>query len=261
MTRLKPQSARLEIIQSLAPHFRRKQSFQALSTVSPNLESKGFNEYLTPEHAIYLSTSTDPLFNLTLEDWYVSLKLLVLLGFLEVHLRFARTLFGIFATSRLFRNASASSPLLLIYRDSPCVVIGRNQNPWTEVNFPALRTVGTTFVRRRSGGGTVYHVCASPDLPCYLSSFGLFTPQDLGNTNFSIHLPQSSFDRRATGNVILGAVRSLGIDAQLNDRNDICIGPYKISNSSRFILILKPLCQPTRTGSALDPPIYHIVSH
>lgn len=174
MTRLQPQNARLEIIPSLASHFRRKQSFQALSTVSPNLESKGFNEYLTPEHAIYLSTSTDPLFNLTLEDWYVSLKLLVLSGFLEVHLRFARTLFWIFATSRLFRNASASSPLLLIYRDSPCVVIGRNQNPWTELNFPALRTVGTTFVRRHSGGGTVYHVCASSHLPCYLSSSEFF---------------------------------------------------------------------------------------
>ena len=27
---------------------------------------------LSPEHDIYISTSTDPFFNLTLEDWYVS---------------------------------------------------------------------------------------------------------------------------------------------------------------------------------------------
>ncbi|KIM35162.1 hypothetical protein M413DRAFT_368643 [Hebeloma cylindrosporum] len=196
LTRLQPQNARLGIIHSLASHSRHKQSFQTLSTVSQTLEHKGLNESLTPEHAIYVSSSTDPLFNLTLEDW-------------------------------LFRNAPRSSPLLLIYRDSPCVIIGRNQNPWTEVNFPALRAVGTSFVRRRSGGGTVYH--------------------DLGNTNFSIHLPQSSFDRRATGNVILGAVRSLGIDAQLNDRNDICVGPYKISYPSRFFVISQSSRGPTRT--------------
>ena len=69
----------------------------------------------------------------------------------------------------------------------------------------------------------------------WFTLFFFFILQDLGNTNFSIHLPQSSFDRRATGNVILRAVRSLGIDAQLNDRNDICIGPYKISDPSTFI--------------------------
>lgn len=48
--------------------------------------------------------------------------------------------------------------MLLIYRDEPCVVIGRNQNPWKEINFPALKKVGIPFIRRRSGGGTVYHV-------------------------------------------------------------------------------------------------------
>lgn len=85
LTRLYPQNA---IVQSLASHFGRKQSFQALSTVAPGLESKRFNEFPTPEHAIYISTSTDPLFNLTLEDWYVSFKLLVLSGFSEVYFRF-----------------------------------------------------------------------------------------------------------------------------------------------------------------------------
>lgn len=47
----------------------------------------------------------------------------------------------------------------MIYRDEPCVIIGRNQNPWKEVNFTALRArPGVPFIRRRSGGGTVYHV-------------------------------------------------------------------------------------------------------
>lgn len=61
--------------------------------------------------------------------------------------------------TRLFRHKASEEPLLLIYRDDPCVIIGRNQNPWKEVNFEALRAKpDIPFIRRRSGGGTVYHV-------------------------------------------------------------------------------------------------------
>lgn len=55
--------------------------------------------------------------------------------------------------------------------------------------------------------------------------------QDLGNTNFSIHVRRAAFDRGATGQIILRAVRSLGIDARLNERNDLCVGPHKMSLS------------------------------
>ena len=50
----------------------------------------------------------------------------------------------------------------------------------------------------------------------------------MGNTNFSIHLPRSAFDRKATAQVVLRAVRALGIDANVNDRNDVCVGKDKI---------------------------------
>jgi lipoate---protein ligase len=53
----------------------------------------------------------------------------------------------------------------------------------------------------------------------------------MGNTNFSIHLPRSSFNRHATAQLVLRAVRSLDIDARVNDRNDICVGPFKMSFS------------------------------
>lgn len=52
--------------------------------------------------------------------------------------------------------------------------------------------------------------------------------QDLGNTNFSIHLPRASFDRHATAQVVMKAVRAMGVDANVNDRNDICVGKEKI---------------------------------
>ncbi|KAJ7129146.1 Lipoyltransferase and lipoate-protein ligase [Mycena epipterygia] len=157
-------------------HFRTRRTtslFQCLSTAS--------SQRADPEihNSVFISQSTDPLFNLTFEDW-------------------------------LFRHSPPEKPLLFLYRNSPCVVIGRNQNPWKEVNMRALRSQGIPWVRRRSGGGTVYH--------------------DLGNTNFSIHLARRAFDRRVTSQIVLRAVLSLGIaTARLNDRNDICVGEDKIS--------------------------------
>lgn len=56
--------------------------------------------------------------------------------------------------------------------------------------------------------------------------------QDLGNTNYSIHLPRTAFDRNETAKIVVAAVRSLGVDAYANDRNDICADGFKISRSS-----------------------------
>ncbi|TBU63239.1 Lipoyltransferase and lipoate-protein ligase [Dichomitus squalens] len=165
-------------------HFART-SFTRITCTSTALRCFASGSAPTPEHSIYISESTDPYFNLSFEDW-------------------------------LFRHKSPDKPLLLLYRDEPCVVIGRNQNPWKEVNLRASRQTGIPFIRRHSGGGTVYH--------------------DLGNTNFSIHLPRASFDRHATAQVVLKAVRSLGVDANVNDRNDICVGKDKVSGSAYKIV-------------------------
>jgi lipoate-protein ligase A len=99
---------------------------------------------LTAKRSIYVSQSSDPYFNLTFEDWYMPTRLSV-----ENSTQLRR---------RLFKEKPSHEPLLLIYRDRPCVVIGRNQNPWKEVNFPELQRANIPFIRRRSGGGTVYHV-------------------------------------------------------------------------------------------------------
>ncbi|KAH0840156.1 hypothetical protein J3R83DRAFT_1139 [Lanmaoa asiatica] len=139
---------------------------------------------LKPTYSIYVSNSTNPYFNLTFEDW-------------------------------LFRFHPPNAPLLLLYRDSPCVVIGRNQNPWKEVNLVASEARDIPWIRRRSGGGTVYH--------------------DLGNTNYSIHVPRTTFDRTATANIIVRAVRALGVDASVNERNDICVAGEKMSSAYKIV--------------------------
>ena len=100
---------------------------------------------LIAKHSIYVSQSSDPYFNLTFEDWYTPTFLSA-----ENRAKLRR---------RLFKEKPSHEPLLLIYRDRPCVIIGRNQNPWKEVNFHELHRANIPFIRRHSGGGTVYHVC------------------------------------------------------------------------------------------------------
>ena len=62
-----------------------------------------------------MSDSTDPWFNLSYEDWSVPR--------LRTH--------GTFTDPRrLLRNTLHNEPTLFIYRNTPCVVIGRNQVSW-----------------------------------------------------------------------------------------------------------------------------------
>ena len=61
--------------------------------------------------------------------------------------------------------------------------------------------------------------------------------QDLGNTNYSIHVPRTTFDRTATANVVVRAVRALGIDAHVNERNDICVAGEKMSTSGIYAVV------------------------
>ncbi|KAJ1024409.1 hypothetical protein NDA18_004576 [Ustilago nuda] len=134
----------------------------------------------------YVSLSTNPWFNLAFED-------------------------------HLFRTIDPSTPICFLYRNSPCVVVGRNQNPWKELNASAMRSIGLPMVRRRSGGGTVYH--------------------DLGNTNYSFHIAREAFDRRTHAELVARALNSpptglqlsrsdlagTDVGAYVNGRNDICI--------------------------------------
>jgi lipoate-protein ligase A len=134
----------------------------------------------------YVSRSTNPWFNLAFED-------------------------------HLFRTVDPAVPVCFLYRNAACVVVGRNQNPWKELNAAAMRSIDLPMVRRRSGGGTVYH--------------------DLGNTNYSFHMPRDSFDRRTHAELVARALNATPVGlhlsrsslaradrgAYVNARNDICI--------------------------------------
>ena len=133
---------------------------------------------------IYQSLTTDPFVNLAVERY-------------------------------LFLNSAPDSKILFLYVNRPCVVIGRNQNPWLEANERLLiekfqkyknTDLGRDFlIRRQSGGGAVFH--------------------DEGNLNYSVICPKAIFHRDKHAEMVVRALKSVGaVNTMVNERHDIVLG-------------------------------------
>lgn len=125
----------------------------------------------------YISTSRDPHLNLSIEH-------------------------------RLLQSSAPDSTVLFFYTNSRSIVIGRNQNPWLETRLsgilPSVKDGSLHLVRRRSGGGTVFH--------------------DEGNINWTVISPSKSFQRDTHAEMVVRALRSCGVDrARVNERHDIVL--------------------------------------
>ena len=101
---------------------------------------------------------------------------------------------------------------LYLWRNRRTVVIGQNQNPYSEVNVEALEVDGGYLMRRKTGGGAVYH--------------------DDGNLNFSFVVPKVLYDQRRQFGVIQRAVESFGLHTELSGRNDILAEGRKFSGNA-----------------------------
>ncbi|KAK4901615.1 hypothetical protein LTR27_001387 [Elasticomyces elasticus] len=134
----------------------------------------------------YISTSRDPYLNLSIEHY-------------------------------LLQKSAPESTILFLYVNRPSIIIGRNQNPWLEVNLALLNPVSNDtpeteppglgivdLVRRRSGGGTVFH--------------------DEGNVNWTVICPPKEFTRDKHAEMVVRALRSCGIErSRVNERHDIVL--------------------------------------
>ncbi|XP_053376147.1 lipoyltransferase 1, mitochondrial-like [Mercenaria mercenaria] len=135
-------------------------------------------------HRVLISSSTNIYENLALEDW-------------------------------LFENTDFQrESVLLLWRNKPCVVFGRHQNPWVECNVPYCQKYEVDLVRRKSGGGTVYH--------------------DEGNLNCSFLMENSLYNRRRNLQLVVDALKShWAIPLSINKRDDIIYqDKYKISGTA-----------------------------
>ena len=104
--------------------------------------------------------------------------------------------------------------VLYLWQNDKTIVIGRNQNAYTECSIEYVKQNDVFIARRLTGGGAVYH--------------------DLGNLNFTIILPKALFDVKRSTGLIVAALRKLGIDAVANGRNDICVDGRKVSGNAYY---------------------------
>ncbi|KNC82049.1 hypothetical protein SARC_05666 [Sphaeroforma arctica JP610] len=151
-----------------------------------------------PAMKVYRSTSIDPYANLALEDWMYTQW--------GRPNSTARDVLGV-------DDMQSDSCVLLFWVDEPSVVIGRNQNPWTECDVSGMHRDHVHFVRRKSGGGTVYH--------------------DSGNLNISLVTGRDAYTKHRLTRVIATALnRDFKLGVYVNDRNDLAINGKKVSGSA-----------------------------
>ncbi len=117
------------------------------------------------------------------------------------------------ATDEWFLDHAAEGDLILhLYQNENAVIIGKNQNPWIECDLNAMERDGVQLVRRVSGGGAVYH--------------------DEGNLNFSFIAGRGRYNQEGQMELILSAVRSLGVPCSFSGRNDLVFEDRKFSGNA-----------------------------
>ena len=142
-----------------------------------------------------LNNSTDPYFNMALDEFCLE-------------------------------NIVLDEPYFYLWRNRPSVIIGLNQNAYSEVNLGYLNANGITLARRVTGGGAVYH--------------------DLQNLNYTIVAPlpchpercPEPVEGRSEGSTpvpIVEVLRQLGVPAELTGRNDIFVEGRKVSGYARRV--------------------------
>lgn len=104
-------------------------------------------------------------------------------------------------------RAEPATTLLRIWRNPPCVVVGRGQRVAREVDLVSCAAAGVPVLRRASGGGTVF--------------------QDLGNLNVTMVLPGASRPLRRLGELMTGLVADLGLSPELSERG-VFVGGRKL---------------------------------
>jgi len=136
---------------------------------------------------LILSPSTDPAFNLALEQY-------------------------------VFDHMDRSQEYFMLWQNENTVVIGKNQNAFSEVRHKVAREKNITVVRRLSGGGAVYH--------------------DAGNLNFTFILDAKNtaeLDLHLFCRPIADMLQSLGVPAEINGRNDMTIEGRKFSGNAQYL--------------------------
>ena len=106
----------------------------------------------------------------------------------------------------------ASEPVLFLYVNRPCVVIGKHQNPWRECDLEAMQADDVPLVRRVSGGGAVYN--------------------DEHNLNIAVFIERDSYKRDDVAGLFIDVLAEFGVDAAAEGSSSLIADGRKISGQA-----------------------------
>ncbi len=115
-----------------------------------------------------------------------------------------------------FRKFRSEDKIFILWRNLASIIVGKHQNIIEELNYKYVREHSLPVVRRISGGGTVYH--------------------DLNNLNYTVIVNRDgaeAFDLRLLSQPLLNTLQSLGVKAELSERNDILIAGKKVCGNAQ----------------------------
>lgn len=132
---------------------------------------------------IYNDINTNPYFNLAMEEYFLK---------------------------------NAKEDVFMLWRNESSIIVGKNQNTLSEINYDYVKEREIKVVRRQSGGGAVFH--------------------DLGNICFTfIACNNNSFsDFKRFTMPIVDALKGLGLNAEFSGRNDLLIDGRKFSGNAQY---------------------------
>ena len=103
-------------------------------------------------------------------------------------------------------------PVLFLCANDPCVVIGKNQNPWRECRLSLMGEEEVRLARRISGGGAVYH--------------------DPGNLNVGIIVPRASYREEKQYELIFKTLEQFGLQSSILGKNSLAVDGLKYSGQA-----------------------------
>lgn len=108
--------------------------------------------------------------------------------------------------------------IFMFWRTSPTIMIGKFQNTIEEINQEYVKAKNIKIVRRMSGGGTIY--------------------TDMNGWQFTFitkNYDGKGIDFKTFTEPIINCLKEQGIEAYLNNRNDLLINGKKFSGNAQYI--------------------------